>query len=73
MLVLSKVKMRGNEKIVNRNISNKFWGSIYDIFFIKCVTRKFHVATTTAKKCTKKCAAREKFLTVYLIINFYLK
>ena len=32
-----------------------------DIFSIKSVTRKFHVATTKGKKCTKNCAARAKF------------
>ena len=31
-----------------------------DIFSLKNITRKIRVATTAAKQCTKKCAAREK-------------
>ena len=43
MLTGIKVKMSGCEKMANRNTSSKFFVST-----IKCVTRKFHVATKTA-------------------------
>ena len=52
--------MSDNEKKVNKNT--------FDISFIKRVTRKFlevlvfSPAKTTAKKCTKKCAARAKLI-----------
>ena len=55
MLTGIKVKMSGCEKMANRNTSSKIFVST-----IKCATRKFHVATITANKCTKKCAARTK-------------
>ena len=61
MLVASKMKMSGSEKKkANRNTSNKFFVSTYNIFSIKRVTSKFQVATTMAEKCTKKCAAGAK-------------
>ena len=49
-----------------------FFVSTYDIFFIKCVTRKFHNAATTTKKCTNKCAACAKlnFLLIRPIEHF---
>ena len=51
----TNVKKRTGIQVAN------FFGSTYDIFSIKSVTRKFHVVTiTTAKKCTKKCTARVK-------------
>ena len=31
-----------------------FFVSTHDIFSVKRVTRKFHIATTAAKKCKKK-------------------
>ena len=55
-----KVKMSGSEKKVN--------GNTYDIFSIKRVTKTFLEVSrcsrekTTAKKCTKKGAARAKLL-----------
>ena len=52
----SKVKMSEKE------YKQQFFFSTYNIFFIKRVTRKFHVAATTAKKCTKKCAAGAKLI-----------
>ena len=55
MQTASKVKMSGSQKMANRNTSSKIFVST-----IKCVTRKFHVATITANKCTKKLAARTK-------------
>ena len=55
MLTAIKVKMSRCEKMANRNTSTKIFVST-----IKCVTRKFHVATTEANKCTKKCAALTK-------------
>ena len=58
-----KIKRTGTQAV-------KFFGSTYDIFSIKRVTRKFHIATTTAKKCTKKCAARAKLL--FLLFLFWL-
>ena len=52
--------MSDSEKIANRNTSNKIFCEHIQHFSIKRVTRKFHVETTKAKKCTKKCAARAK-------------
>ena len=55
-----KVKMSGSDKKVNENT--------YDTSSIKRVTKKFlrvftlYSCKTTAKKCTKKCAARAKLL-----------
>jgi len=71
MLAASKVKMSGSEKQKKGEQEHKQqnFGSTYDIFSIKRVTPKFHIATTTAKTCTKKCAARAKllFLLFWLI------
>ena len=64
-IAAGKVKMSGSEKQkkkANKNTSSKFFASTFDIFSIKRVTRKFHITTTTAKKCTKKSAARAKLL-----------
>ena len=66
-----KVKMSGSEKKVNENT--------YDISSIKRVTKKFlevsrcSRAKTTAKKCTKKCAASAKllFLQIRPIVVFH--
>ena len=65
MLAVFKVKMSGSEmKKANRNTSNKIFCKHNDIFSIVRVTWKFHVATTTAKKCTKRCAACFFFLLI---------
>ena len=48
-----------HEKMRNAS-GQQFFVNIYDIFSIKGVTRKFHGATTTANKCTKKGAASAK-------------
>ena len=63
MLVASKVKMSGSEKKqTGKQNKNEMFVNTDDIFSIKRVTRKFHVLTTTAKKCTEKCAKRSKLL-----------
>ena len=72
MLDVTKVKMSGTKKKVNRKT--------YNISSMKPVTRKFlegsrcsHAkkTTTTAKKCTKNCAARAKFFFVANCCLFY--
>ena len=68
MQTASKVKMSGSQKMANRNTSSKLFVST-----IKCVARKFHVATTTANKCTKKCAARTKlFFLLSRPVEFFV-
>ena len=52
--------MRGSEKKRAGTQATKFFACTYDIFSIKRVTQKFHVAATTARKCTKKIAADAK-------------
>ena len=48
------MKMSGSEKKKRTGTqATKFFVSTYNIFSIKRVTSKFHVATTMAKKCTK--------------------
>ena len=50
----SRRKMRGSKKQEAGTQATKFIVCTYDILSIKRVTRKFHVAATTAaKKCTK--------------------
>ena len=51
--------MGGSEKKRAGTQATKFFVCTYDIFSIKRVTRKFHLATTTARKCTKKSAAQD--------------
>ena len=47
-------------KEANKNKSNR--GNIYDISYVRCLNKMFHVVCkTTTEKCTKKCAARAKF------------
>ena len=62
MLMASTVKMSSSEKeskLRNTEVSIMFvrFIQLYSISFIKRVARKSHcsLATTTAKKCTKKC------------------
>jgi len=63
MLVASKVKMSGSEKKqTGKQNKKEIFVNTDDIFSIKRVTRKFHVATTASKKCTEKCATRAKLL-----------
>ena len=63
MLAVFKVKMSDSEmKKASRNTSNKIFCKHNDIFSIVRVTWKFHIATTTAKKCTRKCAVTCKKL-----------
>ena len=74
-----KKKRKGTQAIfffcgrihVRKSHNGSYHGSwcTYDIFFIKRVTRKFHVTTTSAKKCNKKCIARAKLL--FLPIDFF--
>ena len=61
-----KVKMSGREKKANRSASSKF----FMIFSMKRVTRKFHVATTSAKKMYKKscCSLFVCFFAVLVIV-----
>ena len=54
MLVLSKVKMRGNEKTVNRNISNKFWGEHIQHFLHKMCNEKVSRCNNDSKEVYKK-------------------
>ena len=56
MPAASKVKMSSGEKIKGEQEHKQqmFFVSTCDIFSIKCLTRKFHIATTTAKKCEKE-------------------
>ena len=57
--------MSGSEmKKANRSTSNKIFCKHNHIFSIERVTWKFHVATTTAKKCTRKCAVTCKVVVV---------
>ena len=52
MPAASKVKMSGGEKKGEQEHKQQmFLVSTHDIFSVKRVTRKFHIATTTAKKC----------------------
>ena len=70
MLAVFKVKMSGSEmKKANRNTSNKIFCKYNDIFSIEHVTWKFHIATTTAKKCTRKCAVMCK--VVFFVFVFF--
>ena len=48
--------------------ATNFFVTTYNVFSIRRGTRKFHVTTTTAKKCTKKCAARAK--NVFFFANY---
>ena len=62
--------MRGSEEKRAGTQATKFFVCTYDIFSIKRVTQKFHVATTTARKCTKKIAADAKifFCQLHLLV-----
>ena len=65
MLEVTKVKMSGTKKKVNRKT--------YNISSMKPVTRKFLEGSRcshakkkkTAKKCTKNCAARAKLFFIF--------
>ena len=73
MLAVFKVKMSDSEmKKASRNTSNKIFGKHNDIFSIVLVTWKFHIATTTAKKCTRKCAVMCKVVLVFFFFFAYL-
>ena len=71
MLEVTKVKMSGTKKKVNRKT--------YNISSMKPVTRKFLEGSCcshakkkkTAKKCTKNCAARAKLFFFLLLIVVY--
>ena len=64
ILGTSKVKMSGTErkKKTNRNISNKFLVSTYDISYMRCVTTKFHVVVVqnNVKEMSKKMCCKCK-------------
>ena len=62
--------MRGSEEKRAGTQATKFFVCTYDIFSIKRVNQKFHVATTTAKKCTKRIAADAKifFCQLHLLV-----
>ena len=75
MLVASKVRMRGSEKKKMRTGTQApifFVSTSAKCFSIKRVTRKFHVATTTSKRCAKKCTARAKLFFATPIFFIYL-
>ena len=70
MLASFKVKMSGSEmKKANRNTNNKIFCKHNDIFSLELVTWKFDVATTTAKKCTKKCAVTCKLVFCFCLLD----
>ena len=55
--------MSGSEKKRTRTKVKKHSGSIYDISYVRCVNKMFHVVVmqnNEKKKCTKKCAGRAK-------------
>ena len=60
MLVVSTLKMSGSTKKREQEHKNKIFCEYIRHFPIKGVTRKFHGATTTANKCSKKGAASAK-------------
>ena len=61
MLAANKVKKEQHWKKSKKEYKQQnFFVSKYNNFSIKRVMRKFHVATTTKKKCKKKCAAGAK-------------
>ena len=64
MLAASKLKMSGSEKENEQEHKQQFFGRTYDISSVKDLTKvsRCNCATTMAKKCTKKCAARAKLL-----------
>ena len=75
MLATSQVKMSGSEKKRTRTKVKKHSGSIYDISYVRCVNKMFHVVVmqnNEKKKCTKKCAGRAKlfFFSLDLLIFF---
>ena len=50
-------------KKANKNKSKKTFGEHYDISYVRCVNKMFHVVVmqnNEKKKCTKKCAGRAK-------------
>ena len=56
--------MSGSEKKRTRTKVKKHSGNIYDISYVRCVNKMFHVVVmqnNEKKKCTKKCAGRAKF------------
>ena len=68
--------MSGSEKKRTRTKVKKHSGSIYDISYVRCVNKMFHVVVmqnNEKKKCTKKCAGRAK-LFFFLIrpTDFFL-
>ena len=71
MPAASKVKMSSGEKKKGEQEHKQqmFFVSACDIFSIKCLTRKFHIATTTAKKCEKKVCSTCKVVVFFLIIR----
>ena len=55
--------MSGSGKKRTRTKVKKHSGSIYDISYVRCVNKMFHVVVmqnNEKKKCTKKCAGRAK-------------
>ena len=55
--------MSGSEKKRTRTKVKKHSGSIYDISYVRCVNKMFHVVVmqnNEKKKCTKKCAGLAK-------------
>ena len=55
--------MSGSQKKRTRTKVKKHSASIYDISYVRCVNKMFHVVVmqnNEKKKCTKKCAGRAK-------------
>ena len=71
MLAANKVKKEQHWKKKQKGIqATKFFVSTYNIFSIKCVMRKFHVATTTKKKCKKSVLhVQSCFLLIRFIVS----
>ena len=69
--------MSGSEKKRTRTKVKKTFGEHYDISYVRCVNKMFHVVVmqnNEKKKCTKKCAGRAK-LFFFLIrpTDFFLQ
>ena len=77
----SKVKMSGSEKESEQEHKQQLFGvRTYTVSSVKHVNRKSDVVVvqTTAKECTKKCAARVKLfsllirpIVVFVVVLFF--
>ena len=67
MLAANKVKKEQHWKKKKEYKQQNFFVSKYNNFSIKRVMRKFHVATTTKKKCKKKSVLQVQSCFFWLI------